>query len=152
VTLPAVRRLLALVAAAFLLPACSPTARLELRFVASVPLDPALIQLTGKKTCPPGPVSAPAPVSAAAIAAAGVRTDDSEWQQVHAETSGLHVITAFRGVHCAVRVTAHYDANRDGSVNAGDLTVTSPVIEVFDHGLFRGNSTTGPVLRLLPVP
>ena len=62
------------------------------------------------------------------------------------------MITAFRGAHCAVRVTAHYDANRDGAVSAGDLTVTSPVLEVFDHGVFRGNLTTGPVLKLIPMP
>lgn len=134
------------------LTACSPTARLELRFVAPVPLDPALFQLVGKKTCPPGPVTAPAPVSAATLAAAGPRTDDAEWQEVHVEPGGLRVVTAFRGVRCAVRVTAHYDTNRDGAVNAGDLTATSPAVEVSDRGVFRGNLTTGPTLTLAAVP
>lgn len=143
---------LSLVALPLALTACSPTARLELRFVAPVPLDPSLFQLAGKKTCPPGPVAAPAPVSTATHAAAGPRTDDAEWQEIHAEPGGLHVVTAFRGARCAVRVTAHYDTNRDGAVNAGDLTATSPVIEVSDRGLFRGNSTTGPTLTLAPVP
>jgi hypothetical protein len=139
----------ALAVAPLALTACSPTARLELRFVASVPLDPVLFHLTGKKTCPPGPVVAPAPLAATA---AGVRTDDAEWQQVHAEAAGLHVITAFRGVHCAVRVTALYDTNRDGKVGSGDLAATSPVIAVRDGGIFRGNLTTGPVLKLVTIP
>jgi hypothetical protein len=142
-------RLLSLLVAPLALTACSPMARLELRFVATVPLDPALFQLTGKKTCPPGPVGAPAPP---ATAAAGVRTGDAEWQQVHAESAGLHVLTAFRGTHCAVRVTALYDTNGDGNVGRGDLTATSPVVEVFDRGLFRSNLTTGPVLRLVAIP
>jgi hypothetical protein len=145
-------RCLAFVLGPLALTACSPTARLELRFVASVPLDPALFQLTGKKTCPPGPVAAPAPVAAAALAKASLRSDDSMWQKVSAEPAGLHVVTAFRGSHCAVRVTAHYDTNRDGGVNAGDLTATSAALAVFDRGVFRGNLTTGPVLRLTPIP
>jgi hypothetical protein len=152
VTRFSLRGLLVLVAIPLTLTACSPTARLELRFVASVPLDPALFQLTGKKTCPPGPVAAPAPMAAAALAKASLRTDDSEWQQVSAEPAGLHVVTAFRGAHCAVRVTAHYDTNRDGSVNAGDLAATSAALVVVDGGIFRGNLTTGPVLRLTPIP
>jgi hypothetical protein len=144
-----VARWVALTFAPLALTACSPTARLELRFVASVPLDPALFQLTGKKACPPGPVGAPAPLAAAA---AGIRTDDAEWQEVHAEPAGLHVITAFRGAHCAVRVTALYDTNRDGKIGSGDLTATSPIIEVSDRGLFRSNLTTGPSLKLVAIP
>jgi hypothetical protein len=151
VTRVSLRGLLVLVAIPLTLTACSPTARLELRFVASVPLDPALFQLTGK-TCPPGPVAAPAPTAAIALAKASLRSDDSEWQQVNAEPPGLHVVTAFRGSHCAVRVTGHYDTNRDGLVNAGDLAATSPVVEVFDRGVFRENMTTGPVVRLTPIP
>jgi hypothetical protein len=144
--------LLTLAAAVLALTACSPTARLELRFVASIPLDPAWLTLTGKKACPPGPVGTAAPVAPGALAAAGVRTDDVEWQEVHAVSPGLHALTAFRGAHCAVRVTALYDTNRDGKVGSGDLEATSPVIEVFDHGIFRGNLKSGPVLKLAAIP
>jgi hypothetical protein len=146
-------RLPVLAAALLCLAACSPVARLELRFAyAGAPLDPALFQLTGKKTCPPGPVATAPPASPLATTTATARSDDTEWQQVHVEAPGLRVVTAFRGSRCRVRVTAFYDTNRDGRVNAGDLSAMSPAIDVVDNGIFGGNLTAGPVLKLAPIP
>jgi hypothetical protein len=145
-------RLPALAAALLCLAACSPVARLELRFAyAGGPLDPALFQLTGKKACPPSPVATATPASPLA-ATAGARGDDTEWQQVHVEAPGLRVVAAFRGSRCRVRVTGFYDTNRDGLVNAGDLSAMSPAIDVVDKGIFGGNLTAGPVLKLVPIP
>jgi hypothetical protein len=127
--------------------ACSPLARLELTFQhAGGPLDPQLFRLTARKACPPAALAAVPP---AAPGPAGAGAD--EWQTVTATPGGLLVATAFRGVRCSVRVTGFYDTNRDGAVNAGDLTAASPEIEVADRGLFRGNLTVGPRLTLAPI-
>jgi hypothetical protein len=129
---------------------CSPLCRLELRFAFGGPLDPALFQLSGRSSCPPGPVGSPPPLSPLAPSTAS--SSDLVSQEVSVEAPGLRVVTGFRGVRCRVRVTGFYDTNRDGVVNRGDLSATSPDIEVEDRGLFRGNLNAGPVLRFSPIP
>ena len=126
-----------------LLTACSPTCRLELRFLSPVgPLDPARFYLAAAKACPPGPVPSPPP---------GLGLGDAEWQTPEVVPRGLHVETAFHGIRCAVRVTGFYDTNANGKVDAGDLTGSSPALEVVDRGIFAGNLTTAADVRLLVV-
>jgi hypothetical protein len=85
------------------------------------------------------------------VAAATLRTDDADWQEVEVEPGGLRVLTAFRGTRCTVQVTGFYDTNRDGHVNPGDLVATSPPIGVEDRGILRGNMTVGPRMHLTAI-
>jgi len=114
-------------------------------------LDPELFHLTAKKACPPNPIAAPPPAPRP-LATAVPHARDIEWQQVKSEPGGLYVLAAVRGHHCRVRVTGFYDSNRDRRVNAGDLVASSPDLELADNGIFRGNLTVGPALRLSPIP
>ena len=126
--------------------ACSPVARLQIRFVlsGSAALDPTRFHVTGSKTCPPGPVGAPAPAAL---------PGDMEHAAIEADGARAVETTAtFRGSSCNVRVAGWLDSDGSGSVNRGDFVAVSPPIVIRDRGILRGNLTRGPTLTLSAVP
>lgn len=136
---------LSMVAAAAFLAGCSPFARLEVRLLAPAGISLAAESLfvTGVKACPPGPLSAPSP---------GPNPRDVEYHQPSVVPGGLKTVIAFRGRHCNVQVAAWYDTDNDGKVSRGDYTATTAPIIVRDRGLFGGNLTIGPDVRLSLIP
>ena len=128
------------------LAACSPVARLQIRFVlaGSGSIDPTRFHVSGSKTCPPGAVATPA---------AAVVPGDMEHAVLEADGARAMEMTAsFRGSSCNVRVAGWLDSDGSGSVNRGDFVALSPPIVIRDRGIVRGNLTRGPNLTLSAVP
>lgn len=121
---------------------CSPTCLLLTKFQspAGVTLDPARFFVTGAKACPPGPLAPPPPTDAAG---------DAEYVRSRAESGGIEATAAFRGRECRVQVTAWYDANGNGAVDAGDWVGSSPAVDVVDEGIFGENSARSSDVTLI---
>lgn len=137
--------MLLILASSSLLVACSPTIRLQVRFV----LPPSIVapvadrlHVTGVKACPPAPVKAALP---------RVDTGDAESFKAEEQASVLRVEARFRGKHCRVQVTGWYDADNDGAVSAADWTGTSVAVDGRDGGTVAGNFSTVPDVVLTPV-
>lgn len=120
---------------------CSPTCLLEVTVSApdGMTLEPEKLLITGAKACPPAPVQAPAP---------GTGTGAAEYARTQSVPAGIDVTAAFRGQHCRVQVTAWYDTNANGTLDAGDWVGTSAALDVRDEGVFRGNSVRAPNVTL----
>lgn len=135
-----------LTATSALLLACSPTIRLQVRFVlpaAVVAPTAERFHITGVKACPPAPVAAPLP---------GVDAGDAESFKAEQQGHTLLVEARFRGKACRVQVTGWYDADNDGALSAGDFTGTSAAIDGRDRGTVDGNLSTVPDVALTPAP
>jgi hypothetical protein len=106
-------------------------------------LEMARLNVTGASACPPGAVSAPPPST----------SEGDAWLVLReAEESGVLVTASFRKSHCNAQLTIWYDANGDGVVSSGDFVGSTPIVEIRDRGLFSGNLTRGPDVRLRRVP
>lgn len=138
------RRLLLMTASSSLLLACSPTIRLQVRFLlpASIAAPVAdRLHVTGVKACPPAPLTAALP---------RVDAGDAESFKTEEQGSVLLVEARFRGKHCQVQVTGWYDADNDGAVSAADWTGVSVAVEGRDRGTVAGNLSTVPDVVLTP--
>lgn len=122
---------------------CSPTCLLELTISApnGLTLVPEKLSITGAKACPPAPVQAPAP---------GMGQADAQYVRARSVPAGLEVTAAFRGRHCRVQVSAWYDTNANGSLDAGDWVGSSAALDIQDQGMFRRNRMRAPNVRLEP--
>lgn len=136
---------LTLLALMVFLSGCSPWARLEVRLLAptGTALTAERLFVAGVKTCPPGALSTPSP---------GPNPGDVEYHQPTVVSGGLKTVIAFRGRHCNVQVSAWYDTDNDNKVSRGDYLATVGPIVVRDRGLFGGNLTSAPDVRLSLVP
>lgn len=122
---------------------CSPTCLLELTISApnGLTLAPEKLFVTGVKACPPAPVQPPAPDAG---------QGDAEYVRARNVPAGVDVTAAFRGQHCRVQVTAWYDTNANGNLDAGDWLGSSAALDIRDEGLFGENSARAPDVMLEP--
>lgn len=127
-------RELAVIASGVALLGCSPMCLLEVRIEnpPGLVLTRDQLVVTGAKACPPAPVSAPAP---------GSGQGDMEYVRTEPAEGGVEVRAAFRGKQCRVQITAWYDTNGSGDVDAGDWVGSSVAVDVADRGAIGGNST-----------
>lgn len=112
--------------------ACSPTVRVhvDIELPSGVPLDPARLHLRAHASCDPrarDSIAPPAP---------GLADPQS---QVWFEQVGGSVTTSLHGGHCTIAITAFYDTNTNGVVDAGDYVAKVPATDVYDRGMCRGN-------------
>jgi hypothetical protein len=121
---------------------CSPLCLLEVLIEnpAGLVLTRERLRVTGAKACPPASVAAPAPSS---------ERGETEYVRTQVAGQGLEVRAAFRGQRCRLQITAWYDTNGSGGVDAGDWVGSSVAIDVEDRGTLGGNSGRAEPVRLV---